>query len=181
MEATPIPQLIRVHMQWDMIRKFPKGALLSVKHIHTIFCMEHAGQRITECFLRHVQDAVLNEGDAKGKVGSAQQQKCVDRINAAFKKHSAHYKIKPQLEGGFYEPSCNGQAAKSLSATASYVNHAGQVVGWLHDMWGVDAEWVRQQALLWRQWNEVLLTGRTLEPSASQVQLFGPMCRKLFR
>ena len=76
---------------------------------------------------------------------------------------------------------CNGQAAKSLSATASYRNHSGQVVGWLHDMWGLKAEWVTQQGALWRQWNEVLLTGRTLEPSASQVQSFGPMCRKLFR
>ena len=143
--------------------------------------MEHAGQRIAECLLRHVQDVVLSEGDVKGKVGPAQQQKNVDRINAAFKKHGAHYTIKPQVEGGFYEPSCNGQAAKSLSATASYRNHSGQVVGWLHDMWGLKAEWVTQQGALWRQWNEVLLTGRTLEPSASQVQSFGPICRKLFR
>ena len=179
---TAKPQYIRVHIQYAMIRSFPAKALLQVKHIHAPFCMEHAGQRVTECFLRHVQDVVLSEGGTDGKVSPARQKKNVDRLNAAFKQHGAQYKIKPKKEGdGWYDASCNGQAAKSLTATASYVNGQGELQGWLHEMWGVHSEWAKQQGMLWRQWNDVLFTGRALEPSAEQVQSFGPICRRLFR
>jgi hypothetical protein len=64
--------------------------------------MEHCGQRVTECFLRPIQEVVLQTGDSNGKVSETIAKKAVTKMNAIWKRHSAHYRIKPKKDGGWY-------------------------------------------------------------------------------
>lgn len=189
--------LLRVHKQHPMDRELPNTAVLAglgVKvHLDTPLCMEHAGQRVSEYLFKHIQDIVINEG---GNTVS-KQRPVVNRLNAALFKHGANYCInfRPAKDGvpeGWHAVKFNGKVALSVTAKASYWSeHQQRKVGWLHDMWGdtpkaagSDARglsWLAKMAAVWEQWNNVLLEGRTLEPSPDVVEGFGAKCRTLYR